>query len=112
MIQIVYSPQWFYGHDMVIEAIGMLVLLILAILNLQYYRLNKNKKNHLWLAISFILLALSFLSKIITNFTIYSDVFLTKSVGNSTFVYQMISQSDTLFEYGFLFYTIFGLIGL
>ncbi len=112
MIQIVYSPKWFYGQDIGIEAIGMIILLVLAILNLQYYRLNKNKKNHLWLAISFILLALSFLSKIITNFTIHSKVLLTKTVGNSTFVYQMMNQSDTLFDYGFLFYMIFGLIGL
>src|SRR3990170_997375 len=104
MIQVVYTPQWFYSKDLLIDAVSALVLLLIASFAVRYYKLNKKNKNYLYLAGSFFLIALSFLFKILTNFTIYYKVFETMHFGDFILTYPTIQVSNILFLAGFLLY--------
>ncbi len=111
MIQLVYSPKWFYGKDIIIDLISVFALLLIAFFSAKYYSLKKNK-NHLLLAISFVLMGLSFLFKAITNFTIYSNMLQTKQLGLIMLTYTTLKSSNLLFFIGFLMYRVLMLLGL
>ncbi|RLE42715.1 hypothetical protein DRJ48_02940 [Candidatus Woesearchaeota archaeon] len=112
MLQLVYSPRWFYGKDIVIDIVSIVVLLCVAWFSLKYYRINKRNKNYLLLCFGFGLMALGFLFKIITNFTIYYYVLETRHLGFITLTYSVLRASNILFFVGFLMYRILMLIGL
>ena len=110
MTQIVFSPKWFWGKDIFIDLIGIFVLVLIAVFSMRYYRLKKNK-NYLYLALSFYIIALAFMSKILTNFTLYHKVLETTTIGLFTITYTRIKNSEILFYIGFLFYRLFYLFG-
>jgi hypothetical protein len=112
MIQLVYSPRWFYGKDIIIDVVSIFVLFLIAFFSIKYYKINKKNKNYLLLATSFILMALSFLFKIITNFTIYYRILETRKLGFMTFTYDIVKSSNVLFFAGFLMHRILMLLGL
>ena len=112
MIQVVYTPQWFYSKDLLIDTVSAFVLLLIASFAVRYYKLNKKNKNYLYLAGSFFLIAMSFLFKILTNFTIYYKVFVTRHLGDFILTYPTIQVSNILFLAGFLFYRLLTLLGL
>ncbi|MFH2028630.1 MAG: hypothetical protein ABIJ08_05800, partial [Nanoarchaeota archaeon] len=64
------------------------------------------------LEISFFMISISFLFKILTNFTIYYQILETKQVGLVTMTYQTLRSSDTLFFMCFLAYRLLTLLGL
>lgn len=72
MIQIDYGPQWFYLPSLLIDLAGFLVLLLISLYGLKYYKINK-KKNYLHLSGAFFLICLSFLFKLLTNATVYYE---------------------------------------
>jgi hypothetical protein len=111
MIQLVYSPQWFYGKDIIIDIVGIIVLFLIGIFSIRSYRINKNK-NYLWLGLSFFLISTSVFFKILTNFTIYYRVLETKVLPFGTLTYQVVRSSDTLFFIGYLLYRLLTLLGL
>ncbi len=111
MLEIVYSPQWFYGKDLPIDVLSLFVLFLIGFSSVTYYRLNRKKK-HLLLAISFFLLAASFLFKILTNFTIYYRIFETHRLGFLTITYEALRASNVLFTTGFFLYRVLMLVGL
>ncbi len=110
MIEIVYSPKWFYGKDIAIDIIGIVILFLIAFFSLKYYRLSKNK-NYLFLSASFFMISLSYFFKIITNFTIYYQVLQTKRFIFGTITYTAVESSDILFVVGFLLYRLLILLG-
>ena len=112
MVQLAYTPVWFYGKDLYIDTVGLLVLSLIAFFSLRYYKLDKKNKNYIYLASSFFLIALSFFFKILTNFTIYYKVLETKTFGLFTITYHGIKTSNILFFVGFLAYRLLTLVGL
>lgn len=112
MIELVYSPQWFYGKDIIIDIVSIFVLFLIGFFAIKCYRMNKKNKNYLLLAISFFTLAASFIFKILTNFTIYYKIIEIKNIGVVTLTYQTIKSTNTLFFIGFMLYRILTLIGL
>ncbi|MBD3164556.1 hypothetical protein GF323_05100 [Candidatus Woesearchaeota archaeon] len=112
MIELVYSPKWFYGKDIIIDIVSIFVLSLIAFFSLKYYSLYRKKRNYLTLGISFIIIAASFLFKILTNFTLYFKVFETRQLGFVTLTYQTLRSTNTLFFIGFLLYRILTLLGL
>jgi len=111
MIELVYSPKWFYGKDIAIDVVSIFVLSLIAFFSMQYYKLNKRNKKHLFLSISFFLIALSFLFKIATNFTIYYRMLETRHFGFFTLTYSASKSSNVLFFIGFLMYRMLMLLG-
>ena len=111
MIKLVYSPSWFFGKDLLIDIISLVVLLLISSFAVRCYRLNKNR-NYLNFSLSFSLLALSFLSKILTNFTIYYTSIMHHDFGPFILTYQALLSSKILILIGFIGYFFFGMAGL
>jgi len=92
--------------------IGVTVLSLIAYFSLRYYFLNKKNKKHLFFALSFFVMALSFFFKIITNFTLYSRAVRITHIGFLTLTYSSVHASGILFYVGFLIHRILMLTGL
>ncbi len=112
MLEIVYTPSWFYGHDIIIDIVSLLVLVWIGIFSFRFYNLDKKNNSYLYHGISFFILGISFLFKILMNFTIHSRTIQTKQLGLMTLTFHSIQSYDTLFFLGFLVYRIMTLIGL
>ena len=111
MLHLVYSPKWFYGEAILIDLVSVFVLALVAFFSLRYYKIKKNE-NYLYLAISFGILALSFIFKILMNFSMNYNEVETRQVGLMVLTYQTVESSDILFFLGFLLYRILTLVGL
>jgi len=111
MVQVVFSPKWFWGKDILIDSIALLVLLLIAIFATRYYRVKKSRKC-LYLALSFYLIALSFFSKILINFTIYYQVLHTQVIGSMGYTQVVLKSSEILSVSGLFLYRLFTLLGL
>ena len=111
MVQVVFSPKWFWGKDIFIDSVALLVLLCIAIFATKYYRIKKSR-NYLYLALSFYLIALSFFSKILINFTIYYQVLHTQVIGSIEYTQVILKSSEVLAVSGLFFYRLFTLLGL
>jgi hypothetical protein len=112
MIELVYSPAWFYGKDIIIDICSILVLFLIGFFSLKYFQIKPAKKTYLYLALSFFMISLSFVFKILTNFTIYYNVPVVHQVGMMVYSYDLIRSSDILFFIGSLAHGILMLVGL
>lgn len=110
MVKVVFSPKWFWGEDIFIDAIALLVLLSIAVFATRYYKIKKSR-NYLYLALSFYLIALSFFSKILINFTIYYQVLHTQIIGSIEYTQVILKSSEVLAVSGLFFYRLFTLLG-
>lgn len=111
MVQVVFSPKWFWGKDIFIDSIALIVLLSIAVFATRYYMIKKSR-NYLYLALSFYLISLSFLSKILINFTIYYQVLHRHMVGSIEYTQVILKSSEALSIGGLFFYRLFTLLGL
>ncbi len=111
MIELTYCPKWFYGRDIIIDIVSMVVLLLIVIFSVSSYRIGKNKK-YQWLSFAFSLLFLSFLFKILMNFTVYNHIIETTRIGYAVFTYERIISADNLYFIGHLLYRILTILGL
>lgn len=94
-----------------IDVISLFILLFISGFAIKGYKINKNK-NYLTFSLAFSFLALSFLFKILTNFTIYYTSLVERDFGLFTLTYQALSKSNILIIAGFFGYFFFGLMGL
>ncbi len=111
MVQVVFSPKWFWGKDIFIDSISAFVLILIAVFVTRYYRINKSR-NYLYFAISFYIIALSFLSKILINFTIYYQILHTQVIGSIQYTQTILRSSEILAISGLFFYRLLTLGGL
>lgn len=112
MTSLIHCPRWFCGFDVLIDVFSLIVLLMIGYFSLKNYKLSGNNKNHLWIGGSFFTLALGFLLKVLTNFTLYYKVLVTKQIGLLTLTYEKFVPSNILVFIGFNGYKILTLIGL
>ena len=110
MLQLVYSPQWFYGKDIIIDVISIILLFLVSFASVRYYFMKRNK-NCMYLAVSFVTIAVSFMFKIMTNFTLYNHEIKTHTLGLLTITYQTTEVTGALFHVGFLLHRILSLLG-
>jgi len=69
MIDLAFSPEWFFGKDVVIDLFSVLTLFLLTYFSLKYYKLGSSRK-YLYLCISFFVIGVSFVLKILSNIAI------------------------------------------
>ena len=111
MFHLIYNPRWFFGKDIYVDLVSVIVLFMIAFFSYRYYGLSKRKKYAIF-STSFLLMAVSFIFKIVTNFTLYHQKLETKTFGLITYTYSTLQQSDILFQLGFLFHRLLMLFGL
>ncbi|MBI5389212.1 hypothetical protein HZB01_02420 [Candidatus Woesearchaeota archaeon] len=112
MIRLVYSPPWFYGKDILIDIVSVVALLLIGFFAMRYYSLSDKNKNHLVFSISFFMLALSFLFKIATNFTLYYMDTETRKIGPYILSYHELEASSLPFYWGSILSRLLMLLGL
>jgi len=112
MIEFVFTPKWFYGKDIIIDIVSIIVLSWISYFGIKFYQMDKRKRNYLFLSISFGFLAVSFLFKILTNFTVYYPAVVTNNLGFIVYTYKALKPSNLLYFGGFIVYRLLTLIGL
>lgn len=111
MIDIVFNPKWFNGVDSIFESISVIVLILIASYSLKLYKFNKNKSFKDF-SIAFFVLAAAFIFKVLTNITVYYNVFETYHMGVLSFTVSSLKASSIFYNGGYFFYRLLTLIGL
>ena len=58
-MSVILAPEWFLGFDVLIEIFSFIVLAIFSAFSLKSYRLDRKKKNFIYLGVGFGLIALA-----------------------------------------------------
>lgn len=99
MYEILFSPKWFFGYDIIFEIFSIVATLLIFGYAYQIYKVSK-KPEHKYFAIAFLLIALSFVFKILTNFEIYYSVLEPVRLGSITITRTFLYQSRVLHFFG------------
>ena len=111
--EVMFAPDWFASKDIFIHGFNVLVLLLIAAFSMRFYFLKKQEnKNYLFFAASFILLAISFLWKMVTDLTVIYEIIKVKQVGILDVTFKTIYTEKVLFVAGHLAHYLFLLLGL
>ena len=111
MVKIVLTPDWFLGFDVLIEIFSFIVLAIFCALSIKNYRINKGKKDFLYVGIGFGLIALAQLATILTKTILYYDFSIIQLVGQAIITNKIVSSVDIFYYIGFFFYRFLTLAG-
>ncbi len=111
MVYFEFGPQWFRGLDIAIDIVGIVTLFALGIFSFQLYKMKKERCSF-WISMAFFIIALSFMFKILTNFTIYYHVLETRQFGFMTFEYKTVHSSYILQYIGLVASRLLMLVGL
>ena len=112
MTILAYIAHLLYGKDIFFDIVGVVVLTIIGIFTLKFYKINPSNKKHLYFSIGFFLIAGGFLFNILTNFTIYYTAVEVRDLGLFKVSYQVLKESHILFIIGFFLYRVLTLSGL
>ncbi len=111
-MKIVLTPDWFIGKDLPIYFISLVVLIIISVLAIRSYKLNKKNKGLLNLGIGFGLIALATLAGVFTKLVLYYDIGPAQAIGQAIITSQIFSSVDVFYYLGFFFHNLLFLIGL
>jgi len=78
----VFSPEWFYGFDSVIESIAIIVSVLLVYYSYKCFKLTKENK-YLYFSTAFLSLTFAFIAKIIGTLAIYKPTITRSALGSS-----------------------------
>lgn len=102
MLQLVFSPKWFFGYDIIFEILGVIATLMIAIYSFKLYKFSgKELHNYKYLGLSFLALAVSFLAKIATNFVLYYHRTVKDTLGDIIIKHNLIEKSNIFFQMGY-----------
>ncbi len=111
LVELIFSPRWFFGVDNLLDLFSLVVTLLISIYSFRFYKFS-GKRNYKYFGISFLLITMAFLAKIVTNAILYSPT-ITYWVHNLSIITQRImSQSNILFILGHLAFRFLFLLGL
>jgi len=111
-MKIVLTPDWFVGTDVLVCFFSLIVLLIISVLAVRSYKLNKKNKNLLYLGIGFGLIALAELACGFTKLILYYDIGPAKAIGQAIITSHLVSSIDIFYYLGFFFHKFLILAGL
>lgn len=101
MYSLVFSPKWFFGIDILFEIVTIFIAMLISFYGYKIYKLSKTKE-HKYFSISFFLVALSFVFKILTNFDVYFSVLKPLQVGSKIVLFNYLYSSGILHLAGLL----------
>lgn len=111
LVELIFSPKWFFGIDNILDMFSLIVTLLISLYSFRFYKFS-SKKNYKYFSISFFVITLAFLAKIVTNAILYSPT-ITYWVHNLNIITQRImNQSNILFILGHLSFRFLFLLGL
>lgn len=110
MVNVLFSPRWFWGIDAIFESIAILATALLAFYAYKLYKFTK-KSSHKYFSLSFLMLSLAFLAKVITNLFLYFPG-LRKTIDFFILRYYILSNTNLIYAIGNLAYRFLMLLGL
>jgi hypothetical protein len=111
MVEVLFSPRWFYGVDAIFESIAIITTALLSLYAYKLYKFTK-KLNHKYFSLSFLMLSLAFLAKVITNLILYFPELREKTVSFILKKYYILQQTNLVYAAGNLAYRFLMLLGL
>ncbi len=114
MYQLGITPYWFQEIDTLFEAVSILVTFLIALTAYKFYRLTTEEK-YKWFSASFLLIALGYVFKILTNFFVYNEQQVRQTLGQYTYTLNYIHEYYYIEIFGtlaFRFLMLMGLFGL
>ena len=109
MIYLKHTLDWFQFPSLVIDLFSFIVLFLIGLVSLKYYKLNKNKKS-LYLSVSFLFIALSFMFKLLTNASLFYDKLINPT--NTQIIVQTLQTIRTYNIFSNLTFTVFAFLNL
>jgi len=103
MVTELYAPKWFYGVDCVFDIVSIIAGLLVAFYSYKVYKLTSQKK-YKYFSLSFFLIALAFMMKVLMNTAIYSKVFNKVVVGFLTITVQTSQRIGWINHFASIFY--------
>ncbi len=110
-MKIVFTPDWFLGHDVLIEVFSFVILFLFFLFAIKGYNLSK-KKNLFYLGLGFLLIAVAELSTILTKFVLYFDTSIVQEIGRIVITQKIVKTVDIFYYLGFFFHKFLTLLGL
>jgi len=110
----VFSPEWFYGFDSIIESIAVIVSVLLVYYSYKCFKLTKENK-YLYFSTAFLSITLGFIIKISGTLAIYRPEISTSAVGSmihQTFTSLTPSYINAVAFMGYTFFTLLGFMML
>ncbi|NOX71735.1 MAG: hypothetical protein GXO64_03495 [Candidatus Micrarchaeota archaeon] len=101
MLRLIFSPKWFYGIDIAFEVVSIIVALLISFYSYKLYKVSR-KKEHKYFFIFFLMIAASFVFKIMTNFDLYFEVLKTMHIG-SIHIQYIQKTISSVYRFGGLF---------
>jgi hypothetical protein len=111
MIQIRFSPQWFFGYDAAVDIISVIVISLIAFYAYKIFKFTDNKRDK-YFALSFFAMALAFVAKLVMNFIIYYPRANEVAYQGVNVIVNYTGQSRMAYVFGFAFYRFLMLLGL
>src|SRR3989338_2162045 len=106
----VFSPEWFYGFDSVIELIAIVVSVLLVYYSYKCFKLTKENK-YLYFSTAFLSLTFGFITKITGTLAIYKPTITRTALGSSIHqTFRSLTPSG-INAIAFIVYTFFILLG-
>jgi hypothetical protein len=100
MISLVFSPKWFYGYDIIFEALAVIVTLIIGFYSLRIYRFSKLRL-YKFFGLSFLAFGVSFLAKIAMNFALYNVSTVKETLQQAAVTQQLLVRSNLMLQAGY-----------
>jgi len=111
MFRLVLSPQWFYGIDMIFEAIAIIVVFLIALSSFSFYKFSRQVR-YKYFGLSFLAISISFMAKILTNVMVYSSRVQQFTFESIIHAYGLIEGSKLFYHVGFFAHQFLMLLGL
>lgn len=105
MVKLFYSPKWFYSSDIIIDIFSLSVLLLISFFAFRYYKTNKNK-NNLRISISFAVLAVAFIIKVLINYNLYYALNRVSKYESATMISEIPKYVPQLVFFILIYYLI------
>ncbi|HOW37146.1 MAG TPA: hypothetical protein PLK34_02770 [Candidatus Pacearchaeota archaeon] len=110
-MNLLFTPDWFLGRDILIEIFSFVVLSVFFILCLRNYKLNRNKKT-LYLGVGLLFIALAQAAMAATKFAIFYNTSVTSSIGDFIIQTKVVSSVQIIYGISFFLFRMFTLLGL
>ena len=111
MVNVLFSPRWFWGIDAIFEFIAILATALLAFYSFRLYRVTR-KASHKYFSLSFLMLALAFFAKVVTNLLLYFPELRKSTIEAFLLRYYLLGNTNMVYAAGNLVYRFLMLAGL
>lgn len=111
MVNVLFSPRWFWGIDAIFESIAIIAALLLAFYARRLYQFTK-KSTHKYFSLSFLMIAIAFFAKVITNLLLYFPELRRSTVDYFLLKYYILGNTNLVYAAGNLAYRFLMLCGL